>query len=174
MVALGVLMAAAIATGLVYTLSRSEQSQVGRRAVASALHIESTPPGAAVFVGGEPTGLKTPTTLTGLATNQLVIRLELPGHSPATRAVDVPTGDAPAIQMTLAPLLGRLVISDLPPNAGVIVDTEEYQAGEVIPVAAGYHEVHIVVAGRTVTRQSIETAGGDQSWKLVRDKLVRK
>jgi len=172
-VALGVLMAAAIATGLVYTLSRSEQSQVGRRAVASALHIESTPPGAAVFVGGEPTGLKTPTTLTGLATNQLVIRLELPGHSPATRAVDVPTGDAPAIQMTLAPLLGRLVISDLPPNAGVIVDTEEYQAGEVIPVAAGQHEVHIVVAGRTVTRQSIETVGGDQGWKLVRDKLVR-
>jgi len=172
-VALAVLMVAAIASGLIYTLSRSQQPAMVKRAAASGLHIASTPPGAAVFVGGEPTGLKTPTTLTGIATSQLVIRLELLGYSPVTRAIDIPAGTTPSTQVELTPVQGRLVISDLPANAGVIVDTEEYQAGEVIPVDAGRHEVHIMLAGKTITRQSIETAGGDQGWKLVRDKLVR-
>jgi hypothetical protein len=164
-------MVAAIAAGLIFTLSRS-QPPVVKQAAASGLRIESTPPGAAVFVGGEPTGLKTPATLTGIARSQLTIRLELPHHAPATRTIDIPAGTTASAQVTLAPLQGRLVISDLPLNAGVIVDSEEYQAGEVIPVAAGSHEVRIVLSGRTLARQSIETASGDQGWRFVRDKLV--
>jgi serine/threonine protein kinase len=172
-IALAVLMVAAIGAGLGYTLSRSQPPPMVRQASASALRIESTPPGAAVFVGGEPTGLKTPATLTGIARTQLAIRLELLHHAPVARTIDIPAGKTASVQMTLEPLQGRLVISDLPPNAGVIIDTEEYQAGDVIPVAAGSHEVRIVLAGRTLTRQSIETASGDQGWKFVRDKLVR-
>jgi serine/threonine protein kinase len=171
-VALAVLMVAAIAAGLVFTLSRS-QPPVVKQAAASGLRIESTPPGAAVFVGGEPTGLKTPTTLTGIARTQLTIRLALPHHAPVTRTIDIPAGTTPSVQMTLEPLQGRLVISNLPPNAGVIVDSEEYQAGDVIPVAAGSHQVRIVLAGRTLAQQSIEAASGDQGWRFVGDKLVR-
>src|SRR4029079_817721 len=132
---------------------------------AAALQIDSTPPGAAVFVGGEPTGLKTPTTLTGITKKQLAIRLELAGHAPVATTVDVPTGGTAQTKLTLAPLQGRLVISDLPANASVILDNQEYAAGELIPVAAGKHDLRVVLAGKTVAQQSIETASGDQVWK---------
>jgi serine/threonine protein kinase len=154
-------------------LSRSPHQPVWKQAALSGLQIKSTPPGAAVFVGGEPTGLTTPTTLTGITKEQLLIRLQLPNHAPATTSIDIPAGTTVSTQMTLVPLQGRLVISDLPPNASVIVDTEEYEAGEVIPVAAGKHDICIVLDGRTITQQSIETTTGDQGWRLIRGKLVR-
>jgi hypothetical protein len=172
-VALAVLMLAAIAAGLVYTVSRSAHQPAVKQAAASGLQIGSTPPGAAVFVGGEPTGLKTPTTLTGITKKQLLIRLELANHAPVSRSIDLAAGTTTSAQVTLVPLQGRLVISDLPANAGVIVDTHEYDAGEVIPVAAGKHDIRIVLDGRTITQQSIDTATGDQGWKLVHGKLVR-
>lgn len=173
MLALAVIMLMCIAVGLGYTLSRSGGQQVSRQATQSALRIESTPPGAAVFVSGEPTGLRTPTLLSGITKTQLLIRLELPAHVPVTRNIDVPAGRTAAMQVALTPLQGRLVISDLPANATVFVDADEYDAGEVIPVAAGKHVIRIVVDGRPVTQQSIDTTTGDQGWKLVRGKLVR-
>ena len=172
-VALGILMVGAIATGLVYMLSRSDREPVSKQAALSGLQIESTPPGAAVFIGGEPTGLTTPTTLTGIRGKQLSIRLELPNHAPVTTSVDITEGMTASANVTLTPLRGRLVISGLPANAGVIVDTQEYQAGEVVPVAAGKHDIRIVVDGRTIAEQSIEAGSGDQDWKLVRGKLVQ-
>jgi serine/threonine protein kinase len=171
-IALGVLMAGAIATGLVYMLSRSDRRPVSAQVALSGLQIESTPPGAAVFVGGEPTGLTTPTTLTGIRQKQLSVRLELPNHAPVTTSVDIPAGRTASAKVTLTPLQGRLVISGLPAAAAVIVDTQDYQAGEVIPVAAGKHDIRVVLDGRTIAQQSIEAASGDQGWKLVRGKLV--
>jgi hypothetical protein len=126
-----------------------------------------------VFVGGEPTGLKTPTTLTGITKPQLEIRLELPGHAPVIRSVSIAAGTTGSAKVTLLPLQGRLVISELPVNAGIVLDGQDYDAGEVIPVAAGKHDIRIVVDGKTVSQQSIETASGDQGWKLVHGKLVR-
>jgi serine/threonine protein kinase len=172
-IALAVLLVGTIATGLFYTLVRSDRQPAAKQAVLAGLQIESTPPGAAVFVGGEPTGLKTPTTLTGIAKKQLAIRLELPGHAPVTTTVDIPAGAIASAKLTLVPVHGRLVIYDLPAKAGVIVDTQEYDAGEVIPVGAGKHDIRVVLDGRTITQQSIETSSGDQSWKLVHGRLVQ-
>jgi serine/threonine protein kinase len=162
----------AVAGGLIYTQSRPDHPPVAQEAVQSALQIESTPPGAAVFVGGEPTGLKTPTTLTGITKTQLSIRLELPNHAPATKMIDIPAGTTATTQVALLPLAGRLVISDLPASGRVIVDGQEFEAGEVIPIAAGQHDVRIVLEGRIVVQQAIEASAGDQGWKLVHGKLV--
>jgi serine/threonine-protein kinase len=172
-IAMAVLLVAAIAAGLVYTLSRSDHPTAVKQVAASGLHIESTPPGAAVFVGGEPTGLKTPTTLTGITKKQLVIRLELADHAPVTRTVDIPDGMTATAKLALLPLDGRLVISDLPPNASVIMDGQEYDAGDVIPVAAGQHDIRILLDGKIIAQQSADTGTGDQRWKLVQGKLVR-
>ena len=172
-IALAALLVGALAAGVAYIVSRSDQSAVAKQAAVSALQIDSTPPGAAVFVGGEPTGLKTPTTLTGITKKQLAIRLELAGHAPVAATVDVPTGGTAQTKLTLARLQGRLVISELPANASVILDNQEYEAGELIPVAAGKHDVRIVLAGKTLAQQSIETASGDQVWKLVHGALVQ-
>ena len=172
-IALTVIMLATIAMGLVYTLARSERPPAAKQVAPSGLHIESTPPGAAVFIEGEPTGLKTPTTLTGITKPQLVLRLELPNYASVTRTVDIPAETTASTQVALAPLQGRLVISDLPASAVLVVDSQEYDAGEVIPVVAGKHDIRVMLDGRIVAQESIETATGDQAWKLVHGKLVR-
>lgn len=163
---------AGIAAGLVYLMPSSQPEPASKPAAASTLRIDSTPPGAAVFVAGEPTGLKTPTTLNGVTAKQLAIRLELPGHAPASAEIDLPSGGSGARHFTLTPLPSRLVISGLPANASVVVDDEEHAAGEVITVPAGPHTVRIVIDDRTITQQSIDAGAGDQAWKLVHGKLV--
>ncbi|HEY0992188.1 MAG TPA: serine/threonine-protein kinase [Kofleriaceae bacterium] len=172
MIALAVVMVTGIGAGIGYMMWRPDQQQVARIAQA-AIEITSTPPGAAVFVGGEPTGLKTPTTLTGITKTQLEIRLELAGHAPVTKTVEARSGTTTSTQVTLTALQGRIVVSDLPSSAVVFVDTEEYAAGEVMPVAAGRHTIRIVIDGRTVAEQSTDTTTGDQYWKFARGKLVR-
>ncbi|HEU4729242.1 MAG TPA: serine/threonine-protein kinase [Kofleriaceae bacterium] len=167
----GVLLAA-IAGGLGYALTRSTRDPAPQQIAQTALQIDSTPSGAAVFVGGEPTGLKTPATLTGITSPRLVIRLELPGHTPVTEEVEVPGGTTTIRHVALTAQSGRLVISDLPGNAVVLVDGDEHAAGEVIPVTAGTHDVRIVVDGRTISQQAIDTTAGDQGWKLARGKLI--
>jgi serine/threonine protein kinase len=166
---------AAIAAGLIYTmsLSRPERPPVVKPVASAALQVESTPPGAAVFIGGEPTGLKTPTTLTGVTKPQLEIRLELPGHAPVIRSVTLTPGTTTSAKVTMLPLQGRLVIADLPASAGIVVDGQDFDAGEVIPVSAGQHDIRIVIDGKTVVQQSLETTSGDQGWRLVHGKLVR-
>jgi len=174
-IGLTVILTAAIAAGLIYTLSlsRPDPAPAVKPMAAASLQIDSAPPGAAVFVGGEPTGLKTPTTLTGVTKPQLELRLELAGHAPVIRSVTLTAGTMTPAKVTLLPLQGRLVISDLPPSSSVVVDGQDYDAGEVIPVAAGKHDIRIVNEGKTIAQQSIETAAGDQDWKFVHGRLVR-
>jgi serine/threonine protein kinase len=170
--ALTVVMLACITAGLAYTTSRSGERR-GTRPTLSAIRIESTPPGAAVFAAGEPTGLQTPTTLTGITSKQLQVRLELANYAPAAKTIEVRTGATVSAQMTLMPLRGRVVLSGLPPNASAFLDDQEYAAGEVIAVIAGAHRIRVVLGGRTLAEQAIDTAAGDQGWRLAADKLVR-
>jgi serine/threonine protein kinase len=172
MLVLAGVMVACIGGGVAYMTSRPGPQRVARLTQA-ALEIRTTPPGAAVFITGEPTGLKTPTTLTGITRPQLAVRLELPGYAPVTRTVDVSAGTTASMQLVLAPLEGRLVISDLPANATVFVNSEEYAAGDVITLAAGRHAIRIVIDGKTVAEQFTDTTTGDQGWRFVRGKLVR-
>jgi len=73
----------------------------------------------------------------------------------------------------LTALQGRVAISGLPPNASIFLDDDEYAAGDVIPAIAGTHMVRVVAGGRTLVEQAIDTAAGDQGWRLTTGKLVR-
>lgn len=139
----------------------------------ASLQITSTPPGAAISIRGEPTGLKTPATLAGLTGSDIAIGLELPGYGDVTARIDVPGGGAIAKHFTLVASTGRLVITGLPGGAALLVDGSEFQAGDLVEVARGTHEVRIVVDGRTVVQQSIDATAGDQHWKFDGDALVR-
>jgi eukaryotic-like serine/threonine-protein kinase len=172
MFALAAIIVIGIAAGLFYTMSRSEQAPASQPVAQTALEITTSPPGAAVFVDGEPTGLRTPATLSRLTAAQLAIRLELPEHRPVAEQVALSTGTTTRKHFALAALPGRLVISSLPANAVVFVDGDEHPAGAVITVVAGKHVVRVVVDNRTVTQQVIETGAGDQGWKLTNDKLI--
>jgi hypothetical protein len=169
---LTVVMLACIAAGLAYTTSRASDARAARPTL-SAIRIESTPSGAAVFAAGEPTGLQTPATLTGITSQQLSVRLELANYAPSAKTIELPAGATVSARMTLTPLQGRVVLSGLPSNASAFLDDQEYAAGEVIAAVAGTHRIRVVLGGRTLVEQAIDTAAGDQGWRLVADKLVR-
>jgi serine/threonine-protein kinase len=83
---------AALAAGAFYVTHMLQATPEPSTApVASAsMRVESTPPGAAIMLDGEPTGLVTPATLTGLMKNRISIDLALPGYQHRTETIDVP------------------------------------------------------------------------------------
>lgn len=149
----------------------ASQAATAARSAPATLIVESEPAGAAISIGGEPTGMKTPAQLTGLSAKQVTVRLELAGFAPITQTVDLPAGEVTK-RFTLAPAHGRLVLANLPRGAVVVVDGTEYQAGDVVDVLGGTHQVRVVVGGRTIAQQQVETTSGFQRWKLMGDRLV--
>ena len=138
------------------------------------LTVTSDPPGAAVIVEGEPTGLVTPATLTGLDRPKLAIRIEMAGYTPAAETIDLPAGASVSKQFALTPVIGRLILAGLPKGASIFVDGVEHLAGEVIQVPGGKHDVRVDVAGSTLVRQSLETGAKDQTWELQGAALIRR
>jgi hypothetical protein len=104
----------------------------------------------------------------------VTVRLQLRGYGAVEHSFDVPETGTLAQQLTLPPALGRLVLADLPIGASVLVDGTEYEAGDVVDVVGGHHEVRVVVNGKTVVNQQLETIAGDQVWKLTGSRLVAK
>jgi eukaryotic-like serine/threonine-protein kinase len=178
----------AIGAGLFYGLRSS--SAPAQNAAAQALgnvEVVSVPPGGAVFVGGEPTGLKTPTTLTGIPAGAVSIRVELRNHGSVTHAVEVVAGatitrsfeldepPAPAPPPPQQLPSGQVSFSGLPTGAAVFIDGIPHTATEVITVEAGAHKVRIELRGKLLVDQSVEvTGGGAQVWKLAGGKLIPK
>jgi serine/threonine-protein kinase len=149
----------------------SQATAAARNAV---LTVTSDPPGAAVIVEGEPTGLVTPATLTGLDRPKLAIRLEMAGFKPAAETIDLPAGASVSKQFALTPVIGRLILAGLPKGASVFVDGEEHLAGEVIPLPGGKHDVRVDVGGSTLVRQSLDTGAKDQTWELQGAAFIRR
>jgi serine/threonine protein kinase len=138
----------------------------------SSIDLTSTPSGAAVFVANEPTGLTTPTKLTGLTPGTVAIRLELAGYEPVVERVNAQPGATVARTIALKQLLGRLILTELPNTATVWIDDEETILGEVITLPVGSHDVRIDIEGKPFVRQRIQTTTGDQVWQLHDDRLV--
>jgi eukaryotic-like serine/threonine-protein kinase len=90
--ALALVVVLVITGGALYAVYGGAESQpaVAPPAAQAGLQIESDPPGAAISLGGEPTGLKTPATLNALTAAQVVIRVDLEGYATVTESIDVP------------------------------------------------------------------------------------
>ena len=162
--------------GLGYLLMRSPSpAKVAETQVVQAsIKLDSRPSGAAIFVRGEPTGLVTPATLTGLSPGEVEIRIELAGHTPSARTFNLKSGENATHLFELGSESGRVVLSGLPADSVILVEGQEYQAGDVISLSAGRHEVRIIVDGKTIIQQTLETGGGHQVWELRDQRLVRK
>jgi eukaryotic-like serine/threonine-protein kinase len=165
--------------GLGYLLMRSSETpkvaettppQTGL----ASLKVDSRPTGAAIFVRGEPTGLVTPATLTGLSPGEMEVRVELPGHTSSSHKFNFKPGEAATHVFELGSESGRVALSGLPAGAAILVEGNEYQAGDVISLPAGRHEVRIVLDGKTLVQQTLETGSGHQEWRLQEGRLVRK
>ena len=162
--------------GLGYLLMRSPSAAkvTETQVVQASIKLDSRPSGAAIFVRGEPTGLVTPATLTGLPPGDIEVRIELAGHTPAARTFNLKSGESATHLFELGSESGRVVLSGLPASSVILVEGQEYQAGDVISLSAGRHEVRIIVEGRTIIQQVLETGTGHQVWELRDQRLVRK
>ena len=102
-ISLALVMVLAIAGGVIYLVyGGSRDQQAVTPAAHASLLIESVPPGAAISLDGEPTGLTTPAALPHISRAQVTIRVELAGHAPMTEVVDVPVTGTIAKRFTLA------------------------------------------------------------------------
>ena len=84
--------------------TRSEPTAVAKPAARAGLQIESDPAGAAISIGGEPTGLRTPATLMDLGAGHISIHVELAGYVPMTDGVEIPRTGTLTKRFTLARL----------------------------------------------------------------------
>lgn len=175
---IGVVVVVALLAGLGYLLLRNPESTTKvaetPAVTQAALKLDSRPSGAAIFVRGEPTGLVTPATLTSLQPGEVDVRVVLPGFAPAAHTFNLKSGESATHIFELGSESGRLVLSGLPAGATILVGDEEHQAGDVISLRSGRHEIQILVDGKTVVQQTLETATGHQVWELQEGRLVRK
>jgi serine/threonine-protein kinase len=106
-IVLGVVLVLAGVGAVAVVALRGDRSFTGTPAARSTratatLEIRSQPPGAHVFVDGTPSGLRTPTVLTGLSAGSRVqVRLDKPGYEPVTEQVTLADGQARTISLTL-------------------------------------------------------------------------
>jgi serine/threonine protein kinase len=174
---LAALVVAGIMGGVLYvvlgtSLLSSAQPLTAETAQQGSIELASTPSGAAISIGGEPTGLKTPATLTGLAAGQVTIRLELAGHGAIAEQVDVPGGAVVKRAFEMKPAMGMLVIEQLPDVAVVFVDGERRDGA--LKVAPGRHDITIEIEGKAIVVQQIEVGVGEQRWTYAKDSLIQK
>jgi serine/threonine-protein kinase len=94
---------ACIALALSAVHGRGEHAPAASAAARASLQVESEPAGAAISLGGEPTGLKTPATLPALTSRHVTIRVELPGYRPVTEGIAMPRTGTVTKRFVLAP-----------------------------------------------------------------------
>jgi serine/threonine protein kinase len=135
--------------------------------VRASARLESDPPGAFLFVRGEPTGKVTPATVDGLdPSSPLDFRLEKPGYASASGSLPLQAGAVTSRRLTLVANRGVVRFTGLPRNAAVRVGELVVLPGEEAVLPPGRQVAEVLVAGRVVASQTIVVAPGPQELPL--------
>lgn len=147
----GLLLALAGVIALNVQSAPSGGPQVTSTTPTSALSVslESTPPGASVFVDDRLTGMKTPTQLRNVPKGvPLRIRVVLTGYEPLERRV-IPSDAEGVERFVLVPSRASVQVLGVPPGATVLVDgVATSMTGETMEVSLGVHTFQLQVDGR--------------------------
>jgi len=171
-VALALVSAGGIAL-LLRQYGRREQPIVTAPAATAALEIASEPAGAHVFVDGNPTGLVTPATLSGLPVGRKVeVRLDMPEYQPVAQVLEVRAGAEPHL-FRLQASAGTLVLRGLPAHASVYVDGSQVDPGAPIAASVGPHRVRVEADGEVVFTKSVAVHGGEQTVQVDVERSAR-
>jgi TonB family protein len=132
------------------------------------IHVETTPPGAAISLNGELKG-SSPLDLTGLAMGDYEVRAELKGYEPkAASATILESASQTQVVLALtrvAPVTGGLEVVSQPPGGDVTVDGT--RAG-LTPIAdlrlrPGSHQVAIALEGYDPWSGSVNVEAGKKT-----------
>ncbi len=130
-------------------------------------HFESEPPGAFIFVRGEPSGRVTPATLTGLDPSMpLQYRLEKPGYSSLTGELALKEGGTTTHTVNLVANRGLVRFTGLSKGAAVRVSGQIVLPGRQALLSTGKQVAEVLIAGRVVSTQTITVVPGPQEFAL--------
>ncbi len=132
------------------------------------LQIRSSPSGARVLVDGEDRGLAPATLTAGSGDHEL--RLELMGHEPWVREVQVTGGRTTRVKARLKKAglpdgTGLLAVAVSARDARLTIDGEEQRAGarSAVQVAAGAHQVSVTAPGYEPYEREVRVAHGKKT-----------
>jgi serine/threonine protein kinase len=136
-------------------------------ATIGALDLKSEPAGAHVFVDGEPSGLMTPTVLSGLrAGRSYEIRLDKAGFTPAVARLEVPAGPARAHAFKLVEASGTVRLAGLPAGAAVFVDEARVDAKKPLRLSTGAHKIRVEANDDVLFSATVDVKPGAQTLQI--------
>jgi serine/threonine-protein kinase len=160
----GVSLAVMVGAGL--ATEPREPRPLARPALASA-RLDSDPPGAFIFVRGEPTGQLTPATFTGLDPSEpLEFRLEKPGHASVGGRLALKPGAVASRRLTLVANKGVVRFTNLPRGALVRIGGVVALPEQEVIITPGQQVAELVVGGEVVATHTLTIAPGPQDLEL--------
>jgi serine/threonine-protein kinase len=133
------------------------------------IRVESDPPGAFIFLGGEPTGLVTPAVLSGLATGaSLTVRIEKSGYAPWEERVRVAAGQPTPIRGALQRVLGTVHVKLSRSDARLWVNGAPASSNELENLPPGSYELKMVVGKKVIETRRVDVQAGVQTVTLGR------
>jgi serine/threonine protein kinase len=130
------------------------------------LDVRSTPEGAAVFVDGEPTGLRTPVVLKALTPGRTIhLRVEKAGFASQEGQVEIAPGSAETRSFELLASDGRVSFAGAPPDARIYVDDAPVALDRDTPLelSVGAHAVRVETPSALLFSDRVEIVPGDQT-----------
>jgi serine/threonine-protein kinase len=156
-----------VTAGVALTRSRAKTEAPAPLAAVStvaSLTLASDPPGAQIFIDGDPSGLTTPSTLTGLHPGRpLEIRLDKDGFQPATEKVELKPGETRSRAFRLVADVGTVTVEGLPAQAMIYLDDKLVEGRGPLTLALGDHRVRIETSAGVIWSETVNVAPGQQT-----------
>jgi serine/threonine protein kinase len=135
----------------------------------ASIHVLSSPPGAMVFIDGEPSGLATPAVLKGLKPGRsIALRVDKAGYQAKEEHITVTKDQAQPRSFQLLPSGGQIRFAGAPAGARVYVDDVAVgdDATRAIEVPVGSHRIRLEARGTLVYSRIIQVAPGEQTIRV--------
>jgi len=132
------------------------------------LKLATEPPGAQIFIDGDPSGMMTPYTLTGLRAHRPIeVRIAKVGFRPVTEKIELQPGDNQSRSFKLVEDDGTVIIEGLPPQATIYVDDKQTEARGPLVLSLGEHRLRAeTAAAGVVWSQTVTVTPGQQTIRL--------
>jgi len=124
------------------------------------IRVNSTPPGATIYVDDEKVGSETPCTISGIEVGSHSIQVELEGFArPDEKWVTVRVNKVTEVDFNLTAEVGSIAVSSVPTNASIYLDENEtglFTDVTLEDIPVGEHTIKLVMPGYQNATQTID------------------
>jgi hypothetical protein len=161
-----VVMALAVSTALIWSLPGGTPPEPAAGRADARVDVRSAPPGASIFVDGEPTGQRTPAVLKGLPLRPLHVRVAKAGFVPQQREVELASGAVATLLYELSASDGSAAFAGAPRDARYYVDGQEVDGKRPVLLSVGPHAVRVEAAGALIFSDRVVIVAGEQTIRV--------